>query len=280
MNKIYISDLDGTLLRNDATISSYSKNTLAQLIDRGLFFTVASARSVVSIRELLGGLKLNLPVIEFNGAFISELETGHHEIINYIKPDVIDNIYQLILDCDCLPFIASFSGREDRVYYQKILNEGMLWYLNDCLNRKDKRLRQIKDLRNSFSEKIVCLTIINRLEKLKELQTLVDEQYGNSVETHLYENRYFPGWYWFTINDRTCTKANAMSILLENYGLQKKEVIVFGDHGNDISMFQAADRAIAVNNAIDELKQIATEIINSNQEDSVVKYIDRDWLFE
>ena len=64
-NKIYISDLDGTLLRNDASLSSFSKNTLIELIDRGLIFTVATARSIASVREILRGLKLNLPVIEF-----------------------------------------------------------------------------------------------------------------------------------------------------------------------------------------------------------------------
>ncbi|MDJ0634233.1 MAG: HAD family hydrolase [Xenococcaceae cyanobacterium MO_188.B29] len=279
-HKIYISDLDGTLLRNDASLSSFSKNTLIELIDRGLMFTVATARSVVSIQELLRGVKLNLPVIEFNGAFISDLETGHHEIINHIKPEIVENIYDLILDYDCLPFIASFDGKADRIYYEKILNQGMLWYLNDRVKQKDKRLKQLKDLRISFSEQIVCLTVISRFSKLKQLQAIVDKQYANSIETHLYENRYFPGWYWFTIHDRTCTKANALSILLENYGLQKSETIVFGDHGNDISMFKAANRSIAVGNAIDELKQVATEVINSNQEDSVVQYIYRDWLYE
>jgi 5-amino-6-(5-phospho-D-ribitylamino)uracil phosphatase len=275
MNKIYISDLDGTLLRNDGAISEFSRNTLRKSIDEGLIFTVASARSVVSIAECLGGLKLKLPVIEFNGAFISDLETGEHEIIQYIDRNIVSDIYQVILDNECFPFIASFNGTEDCVYYQKIINEGMLWYLDDRSKNKDRRLRQISDFKNSFEDKIVCWTIINTLEILKELQLEIDSKFGETVETHLYENRYFNGWYWLTINDCKATKANAMSILLENYGLQEEEVIVFGDHCNDLSMFQTADRAIAVANAIDELKEIATEIIGENEDDSVVKYITR-----
>lgn len=276
MNKIYISDLDGTLLRNDGAISSFSKNTLRKSIDEGLLFTVASARSVVSITECLDGIKLKLPVIEFNGAFISDLETGRHEIIQYIDRNIVADIYELISDRECLPFIASFNGKEDCVYYQKVINEGMLWYLDDRKKNKDRRLRNLPDLKSSFEDKIVCWTIINTLEILKELRLVIDSKFGESVETHLYENRYFTGWYWLTITDRQATKANAMSILLENYGLQEKEVIVFGDHCNDYSMFQAADRAIAVANAIDELKEIATEVIGENQDDSVVKYITRD----
>jgi len=53
--------------------------------------------------------------------------------------------------------------------------------------------------------------------------------------------------------------------------------VVFGDHTNDIKMFQIADRRIAVKNAIIELKQQATHIIESNQSGGVVKYIENDW---
>ena len=61
---LYISDLDGTLLRNDATLSTYSQKVLTQLLQEGLAFTVASARSIVAIQSLLQGITLSLPVIE------------------------------------------------------------------------------------------------------------------------------------------------------------------------------------------------------------------------
>ena len=82
----YISDLDGTLLRSDASLSSYSKSCLNEMIADGLQFTVASARSVVSMRHILDGLEISLPIIEFNGAFISDLKTGYHEVINWSDP--------------------------------------------------------------------------------------------------------------------------------------------------------------------------------------------------
>ena len=65
--------------------------------------------------------------------------------------------------------------------------------------------------------------------------------------------------------------------MLEEWGLGGSEIVVFGDSGNDIKMFQLADRAIAVANATDELKRYATQVIGSNNEDSVVKFIRSDW---
>jgi len=81
MKTLFVSDLDGTLLRNDATISEYSKNKLNEFISSGVLFTVATARSVASITKMLEGVDIELPVIEFNGGFISDLKTGEHKFI-------------------------------------------------------------------------------------------------------------------------------------------------------------------------------------------------------
>jgi hypothetical protein len=86
----YVSDLDGTLLANNASLSEFSRAHLAQLLREGLSFTVASARSVVAMQLMLQGLPIQLPVVEFNGAFLSDLATGRHEVINSIDPFIGD----------------------------------------------------------------------------------------------------------------------------------------------------------------------------------------------
>jgi len=276
-NTIYISDLDGTLLTNNAVLSDFSKHNLQELLQDGLLFTVASARSVVFMGVVLRGLKLPLPIVEFNGAFISDLESGRHEIINSIEPEIIEDIYQMICSFKCVPFISSFNGLEDCCYYQEIINEGMQWYINDRLFHQDKRLRAIATLTDSFHEQIVCITIINHTEILSELEIAIHERYGERIQTYHYENSYAPGWYWLTIHSHKATKAQAILTLQEVYGLKSNKLMVFGDHNNDIEMFQIADCAIAVANATVELKRHATHVIGSNQADSVVRYIHQDW---
>jgi Cof subfamily protein (haloacid dehalogenase superfamily) len=274
---LYISDLDGTLLMSDASLSPFSKGTLSQLLKEGLPFTVATARSVVSAAMMLGGLKLPLPIIEFNGAFLSDLETGRHEITNNIRPDIVEDLYQLLVSFRCVPFVSSFNGTEDCVYYRDISNDGMRWYLNDRLRNKDKRWRTIDDLTQSFRDQVVCLTVIGDTELLVKLEDAVKERHGAEVVIHLFENQYSPGWYWLTIHDRKATKDQAIRILVDNYGLRDSEIVVFGDQTNDLSMFRVADRAVAVGNATAELMRHATCVIGPNDEDSVVKFISHDW---
>lgn len=274
MNQIlYVSDLDGTLLNNQAVLSQFSKQILQQLLQDGLAFTVASARSVVSIQMILQGLKLPLPIVEFNGAFITDLESGQHEMVNPIDPSVVEDLYSLICSFNCIPLISSFNGAEDCLYYNQVSNAGMHWYISNRLASRDRRLRSLEKLTDCLRDQIVCLTVINQVDVLTELEIAIREKYGCQVETHLYENRYSPGWYWLTVHDYKATKAAAVQTLRQQYGFEDHELVVFGDHNNDIKLFQIADRAIAVENATPELKGYATHVINSNEENSVMRYI-------
>lgn len=277
MTTVYVSDLDGTLLTNEAVLSEFSRRTLHELLAEGLLFTVASARSVVSMRTMLAGVKLSLPIVEFNGAFISDLTTGRHEIINSIEPAVVEDVYRLFTQHDCVPFVSTFNGTEDCVYYNEISNAGMHWYLNDRLAKNDTRWRITDDLHRSFRDRVVCLTVIGAANVLSEVENSVRERHGGAVVTHRFENQYSPGWYWLTIHDRYATKDQAIRVLLKKYGLCGSELVVFGDQNNDATMFGLADRAIAVENATTELKQCATHIIGANQTDSVMRYIRNDW---
>ena len=91
---LYVSDLDGTLLRSDTSLSQYSKDTLNFLLDQGLLFTVASARSIATMRRLLAGLRLRLPVVEFNGAFVSDLASGRHYLVRELQRDILPGLWQ------------------------------------------------------------------------------------------------------------------------------------------------------------------------------------------
>ena len=87
---LYVSDLDGTLLRSDGSLSPYSLRTITRLIHEGMLFTVASARGCNLIRAAIGGLPLRLPVIDQNGACVSELADHATAIIGSNDDDAGD----------------------------------------------------------------------------------------------------------------------------------------------------------------------------------------------
>ncbi|MBQ7094702.1 MAG: HAD hydrolase family protein, partial [Clostridia bacterium] len=68
MKTLYISDLDGTLIHSDAKISEFTAQTINNLVEKGLIFSYATARSWHTSVKVTEGLKGHLPIILYNGA--------------------------------------------------------------------------------------------------------------------------------------------------------------------------------------------------------------------
>ena len=73
---LYVSDLDGTLLRSDQRTSDYTNRVINELTDRGMLFSYATARSYVSSHRVTAGLTARIPVILYNGAMTRDSVTG------------------------------------------------------------------------------------------------------------------------------------------------------------------------------------------------------------
>jgi Cof subfamily protein (haloacid dehalogenase superfamily) len=274
---VYVTDLDGTLLDSNAHLSARTRAGLAELLDEGLLLTVASARSVVAMQQMFDGLRLPLPVVEFNGAFISDLATGRHLVTNAIDADVVGDVYRTISSAGFLPFVSTFDGDSDRFYYSETRNAGMKWYLDDRIANHDPRVRRTEDLPSRLSEQVASLTVIDRPELVEKLHWTLADEFGDVLSLVRFDSLYSLGWQWLTVHDALATKDQALVALLRRQGLEGAEVVAFGDSNGDIPLFRVADRSIAVANASTELTSLATEVIGANNEDGVVEFLERDW---
>jgi Cof subfamily protein (haloacid dehalogenase superfamily) len=274
---LYVSDLDGTLLGRQACLSDVTRAGLTRLLDEGLCFTVASARHVSSISRILEGLKLSLPVISSNGAYISEMVSGRHELVHAMDPALGQAIFALMRGQGFMPFFSTHGRLGDQLFYQTVENEGQQRFVDERLRNADPRLRHTKRLQDELTDAVVTFVVVEREAPLQALQAEIEALCGDAVETHLADDLYMPGWPWLTVHDRRASKDQAIQTLAERYGLSAREVVVFGDHVNDVKMLRAAHRGIAVENAIAAVKQEAHQVIGPHHEDSVMRFIDQDW---
>ena len=264
---LYVSDLDGTLMRNDETISAYTERTLNELIEEGLAFTYATARSVESARTITGGLRLKLPVVTRNGTVLADNSTGRHLEKALFTEEEVRLLKELLPELPEYGFVSCFIGDEMiKTYIPGKHTPGMEKYLRK--NEHDTRLRPAADPGSMFIGQPGYVTLIDDREKIAPIYERV---------------RNYPGWeclfqkdtywdeYWLEICPQNCTKAKAVLKLKETFGFEK--LVVFGDSVNDLSMFRSADESYAVANAIDELKEAATAVIGSNEEDAVADFL-------
>ena len=273
LDRLFVSDLDGTLLDPNARLSEYTRTELHRLLEAGLPFTIASARSIVSIKAILTGLPMTLPVIEFNGAYITDLATGHHQFCRSIGSEIVCSVIERAISLNLPPFISASANDDDRLYYHRTTNGGMEWYVDERVALQDARLRQVSDLHCCLDDRVVCMTLIGTREQLSPLQAWIAEAFGEQIALNFYENAYSPPWHWLTVHDRRATKDRALQVLAEDYGVPLGKVTVFGDAGNDLSMFEVAGTRVAVANADPKLRSLADVIIGPHHEDSVVKYL-------
>jgi Cof subfamily protein (haloacid dehalogenase superfamily) len=274
VNRLFVSDLDGTLVDRRARLSAYTRRHLLELLGAGLPFTVASARSIYTIAPILEGVALELPIVEFNGAFITDLKTREALVCHALRPDVAARVMDWALEIEVPPFVCSYVNRSQRLTPPLVLaNAGIAWYEASRRDARDPRLRAAADPRGLLEEPIVCLTLVAERARLEPIEAAILAEFPGQTHSVLYENRYQPGWYWLTVQSHLASKAHAVEHLARLAGVDLATVTVFGDEINDVPMFEVAGRAVAVENAVDELKRIAHEVIGPHDQDSVVNYL-------
>jgi 5-amino-6-(5-phospho-D-ribitylamino)uracil phosphatase len=273
---LYISDLDGTLLRPDSTFPDDHKKRLNRLIDMGLRFTIATARNYDSAHPILEGLNLNLPIILFNGVYLADFNSGNIlQHSDFIKLEVVQNMLDLALTQGIDPFIYTF-GKKHQLYYLNAVNPGSQAYIKSL--EGDGRLCQVPHFNFRGEEKISGFLLIDTQEKLEPIYKTLNEKYSDHLNLYFAEDVSMKGYFWLQSFHKEASKGNMVEILAKKIQVSLENVVVFGDYLNDLDMFRIAGHAVAMENALQEVKNSANEIIGSNAQGAVLKYLESIWL--
>jgi len=274
MATLYVTDLDGTLIRDDLSLSPWSRERLVSLLKEGALITVATARSIVSLSAILGDIPFRLPVVEFNGAFLTDYGTKRHIVVREIDRDIVPVLHDMIVAAGSRPFLSTFDGTRDLLLSTGARNAGEDAYLQERLSFRDSRLREVVVLRPAFAHQVVCFSMIDREQPLAELAARIDAAFAGRVIGTLYAYRYFPGWFFLSVYDARATKDQGIRTLIDLQGLERPDLVVFGDDVNEAGFFRIATRAVARATARPDLAAAAHEVIGTNGEDSVMRWID------
>ncbi len=264
---LYVTDLDGTLLNQKERINPESIKIINNLVERGMLFTYATARSLVSASVVTAGLSTNIPVIAYNGAFIFQPGTG--EILSREDFCQEERAYAtgVIRANGICPLVYAFVDGVERVsWLSGSENEGIRRYLS--LRRGDRRLRPVEDSDKLYQGEIFYFTCIGEKDELQPVYDVLskDRRYRCTIQQELYRPEYF-----CEIMPAKATKAHAIQKLKKIWDCDR--VISFGDEINDLPMFEISDECYAVENAVEELKAAATGIIGSNENDGVARWL-------
>lgn len=274
MKTLYISDLDGTLLDGNAELSEYTINALNELIAQGVHFSVATARTAETSVFMLERLKINIPVILMNGVLIFDMQGKRYVKKEMLAREKITQILSAMKKVEQTGLMYALSEDELITYYERIYNNALQNFIDERVQKYNKKFVQIDDFANADTD-IIYFCYLDIHENISRLYNEIKTISGLRIE--MYQDIYScdDSWYMEVFND-TASKYNAVEFLRRQYRFDK--VIGFGDNLNDLPLFAACDECYAVSNAKDEVKAKATAVIGANTNDGVAKWLEENVL--
>ncbi len=259
MQRLYITDLDGTLLNKKGRLTKENKEALNHLIGNGVNITIATARSFKDTKKILRGVHLKLPIIVFNGSYIFDFKNERY----YEKYPIIEErkeIFQYMKEIGAIVHIEEENG--NNLYHYGANRIG--------IKRYSDNIEVLPKCKYDLMDKcIMSFTTIGTEKEIKKIKEELSQ--FKTITIDMWEELYDKPYYWLSVHSKISTKANAAKEIMKM--LEVKELFVFGDNNNDLDLFKIAKRSFAVKNAVDSLKENATDIILSNDTNSVVNTI-------
>ncbi|MFT7860991.1 MAG: HAD-IIB family hydrolase [Sulfurimonas sp.] len=270
MKNIYITDLDHTFLRNDLSVSDYTKK-IWNSYEADSIISIATARTFKKTMQFLQGVSINAPMILLDGALIA---TKERQIVDtkFVTREIADEIIDEGGKLGIYPFVLSLLDQQlnESFTYSHTLNnyqtEILKRYANDDHTQGFKNLRAMDD-----NFKIVYMADEDILIELKKR---VEKIFGDELKYILAPEAYM-GCYFLTILHKDADKAHGIQSVSEALRFDLSRLSVFGDNLNDIGMFDLANISVAVANAHNDVKTKAKVILDhSNDEDGVARYLE------
>lgn len=252
------TDLDDTLLTADKRVSDENIKALKYFMSEGGYFTFATGRMPLGVKAMLSYIHPNVPIICSNGTAIYDLKAEKFLWMKKLHPDsrkVVDYIEKAI------PQVGVVVGCENGVYFPKV-------------NKQTEEHKAYENFPDNYCTlddiKEQWLKVIFMTEP--EDVAAVRSEIANSPWADEFEYMQSSPWYYEML-PKNSTKGSALPKLAEILGISPSRIIGMGDNENDMTLITMSGIGIAVENAIEPIRNAAKYITVSNENHAAAKVI-------
>ena len=264
--RIIASDLDGTLLNSDSQVSKENIDAINKLGEMGVLFVPCTGRTLNEIPEEISNISSIRYILHSNGAVVLDRQTGNR-ILRCISNEMSKVVLDIVNACE--PHIM-FRQNGQSYVDSKLQDDASFDYYNVIEPHRDV-VRNFAVYADDFKKisyeadniEVFSVFFHNYEDKLRCKKLIEDTNCLKTVEASKYN---------LEIMNSDAGKGNALYSLADMLDIPYEQTISIGDSDNDSSITVAAGLGLAVSNSCDSLKEIADEIICSNDE-HVVRYV-------
>jgi Cof subfamily protein (haloacid dehalogenase superfamily) len=246
--KLVVTDMDGTLLNSNHEVSTLFFELFEQLKEHQVLFAAASGRPYYSIIDKLSTIKNDIIVVAENGGIVM-----HQDELLLSTPIIRKNLFEIetIINSNnqihpifCTPSKAYFlHSSKSNDYFNSLLEYYPNYKFIECAQDVKEDIIKIALYHSEDSEKYIY-PVFKHLEP----------EYKVKIS----------GKHWVDLSDDLANKGYAIELLQKKFKILPEETLVFGDYNNDIEMLKKATFSFAMENAHENVKEIAKYKTKSN----------------
>ena len=280
MIKMVVSDMDGTLLNTKGQISEKNIEAIHHLMENQIEFVIASGRDYQGVYSLLNNYHLECEAILGNGSQYVDKE-GKILMSCYMNKTTVMNVIDIFRELH-IPYMIfatdGFYTREDPLAMREAFILRSQKKFGGTLADFEKggrsehmpcnHLQKVDDFHEFLEKdreilKVEAFSVTEAEAKLarEALQSISGISYLSSFNDNL------------EVTDNEAQKGYMLEKVIKLKGLSKEEIMVIGDGMNDISMFELFPHSYAASNSHDEIKELASEVVCSCEEDGFAQAV-------
>jgi Cof subfamily protein (haloacid dehalogenase superfamily) len=253
---LVVSDVDGTLLTKEKLLTERAINAVRKLHEAGIGFTITSSRPTIGMRFLIEPLGITLPIGAFNGSCIVDPE---------LKP----------VEQHLIPEAATRRALEVLVEFgvDAWLFTNDRWLVRDrggaYVAHEEHTIRHeptvVADFTPYFASACKIVGASADAAGLQRCEAAMQEALGAQATAIRSQS------YYLDITPPGVNKGTFVQAIAHRLGISTDAVATIGDMQNDLAMFHVSGTAFAMGNATDDVKQQATHVTASNEDEGFAK---------
>jgi Cof subfamily protein (haloacid dehalogenase superfamily) len=242
--KLIVSDIDGTLLKDDGMLGHETKKLLSQLMDRGIKFSLATGRLHSAVKNLASEVKINGSIISLDGSVIKDFVNDEIIFESFISPSKVKKAIELAGK----HLVNIALCHSDAIYFTE--NNS---FIPEILSKYGAKYQEVNSYVDYINNTLEIIFVSDMQDAISRIRNRFEFPKSFGCRISYYRSSSKQNMFFLEVRKSGSSKGKALKRLLKYYKLGWKNIAVLGDWYNDTSMFETDALKIAVANAVPEI---------------------------
>lgn len=265
--KLIIFDLDGTLLKSNGTIGEETKSLVSKLKEKGVLFSFATGRLHSAITKYSEILDINTPLISLDGCLIKNHPEGKILFESFVPVNYVSQVIGYSEQYNAYVTLC----HDDAIFYTDRNS-----FIPEIMDKLGAKYEEVDSYADYIHETLEVVLAADSYTVINNIREAVSFPFLSRVNTSFYQSHSHPGIYYLEIRKKGSSKGKGMERLIKYLNVHKRNTAVVCDWYNDLSLLQKSVTKVAMNNAVNEVKELADIITTkSNNEDGAAEFLEQ-----